>query len=124
MIGFGQCVPPDGCENGEATYTWTDGENYVENWKDGEQNGQGTYTYANGNKYVGEFKNGMRHGKGTFSRPGKWIFEGTFTTNSSWSGILKDLTDGSKYKVRVIDGVMTEQWFLEKEPKGIEKKND
>jgi clan AA aspartic protease (TIGR02281 family) len=80
MIGFGQCVPPDGCENGEATYTWADGENYVGNWKDGEQNGQGTYTYANGNKYVGEFKNGMRNGQGT----------DTYTNGNKYIGEYKD----------------------------------
>ena len=62
MIGLGQCVPPDGCENGEATYTWTDGENYVGENKDDQRHGQGTYTYANGRKEVGEFKNGKLNG--------------------------------------------------------------
>ena len=81
MIGFGQCVPPDGCENGEATYTWTDGENYVGNWKDGEQNGQGTYTYANGNKYVGEWKDSNRHGQGTYTMADGTVYKGLWENN-------------------------------------------
>ena len=117
--------------HGKGTFTYVERKNsgdmiikYTGDFVEGKRHGNAKSWGADGTIHEGEWKNDMRNGKGTFSRPGKWIFEGTFTTNSSWSGILKDLTDGSKYKVRVIDGVMTEQWFLEKEPKGIEKKND
>ena len=53
IIGFGQCIPSDGCNNGIATYNWTNGDNYVGNWKDGLFHGQGTYTFANGEKFKG-----------------------------------------------------------------------
>jgi clan AA aspartic protease (TIGR02281 family) len=104
MIGLGQCVPPNGCENGEATYTYPSGNKYVGEWKDEEQNGQGTYTYANGNKYVGEFKNGMRNGQGTYTsangnkyvgewKDGDFHGQGTYT----WA-------NGNKYVGKYKDG--------------------
>ena len=44
--------------NGQGTITWSDGKNYVGEFKDGKYHGQGTYTWSDGRKYVGEFKNG------------------------------------------------------------------
>ena len=98
MIGFGQCIPPDGCKNGKGIYNWPTGENYNGEWKDEKFNGKGTYTYANGNKYVGEFKNGIRNGKGTdtYANGNKYIGEykdgkqnglGTYTYGKGeWEG--------------------------------------
>ncbi len=40
-------------EHGQGTWTYTEGEKYVGEWKDGKYNGQGTFTYPNGTKYVG-----------------------------------------------------------------------
>jgi len=47
-------------KDGEGTYTWGDGEEYVGKFKDGNFHGLGTYTDANGEKYVGEFKDGKK----------------------------------------------------------------
>ncbi|MDB2423464.1 trypsin-like peptidase domain-containing protein [Paracoccaceae bacterium] len=63
-----------------GTFTWTDGEKYVGEFRDDKIHGQGTYTFANGNKYVGEFKNDKKHGKGTFT----WI------DGSEYVGEFKD----------------------------------
>ena len=41
-----------------------------------EREGQGTYTYANGDQYVGEWKKGLRHGKGTFVHANKKVEKG------------------------------------------------
>ena len=41
-----------------GTYTYTNGDKYVGEWKNGKRNGYGTYAFANGNKYVGEWKSG------------------------------------------------------------------
>ena len=32
------------------------GEKYEGEWKNGKRTGQGTYTWSNGDKYVGEYK--------------------------------------------------------------------
>ena len=123
----------NGTFHGKGTYTNAERKNseeegmmikYTGDYVEGKRHGNAIAWYADGTIHEGEYKNDMREGKGTLSRPGKWIFEGTFTTQTSWSGILKSLTDGRRFKVRVIDGVMTEQLPLEKKAKGIEKKND
>ena len=59
------CIKGD-CENGQGTYTYTNGDKYVGEFKDGKRNGQGTYTYTNGDKYVGGFKDNFWHGQGTW----------------------------------------------------------
>ena len=61
-----RCVSGD-CSNGQGTWTDTDGDKYVGEWKNNKFHGQGTYTYADGDKYIGEFKDGKPHGKGTYT---------------------------------------------------------
>ena len=45
-------------ENGQGTYTSSDGDKYVGEFKDGKQHGQGTLTTTDGQKYVGGWKDG------------------------------------------------------------------
>ena len=40
-----------------GTYTFTNGNKYVGEYKDNKRNGQGTYTFANGKRLVGYFMN-------------------------------------------------------------------
>jgi hypothetical protein len=54
-----QCIEGD-CVNGQGTYTSSNGDKYVGEYKDGKFNGQGTLTFADGEKYVGEFKDGIK----------------------------------------------------------------
>jgi len=35
-------------------YTWTNGDQWIGDWKDGEIDGKGTYIYANESKFIGE----------------------------------------------------------------------
>jgi hypothetical protein len=51
------CIQGD-CENGQGTYTWSDGSKYVGQWKVGKENGNGTYTGIKGYVWTGEFKDG------------------------------------------------------------------
>ncbi len=65
----------------QGTYTWTNGDQYVGEWKDGRMHGQGTYTYATGRRYVGEYKNAKKHGQGTFTYPDGSKAEGIWKEN-------------------------------------------
>ena len=55
------------CVNGQGTYNYASGSQYIGEFKDGKFHGQGTYNYANGNQYIGEVKDGKRHGQGTYT---------------------------------------------------------
>ena len=58
----------DGKRNGQGVGTWPNGDKYVGDHKDGKFDGQGTVTWSTGARYVGEFKDGKRSGQGTFFR--------------------------------------------------------
>ena len=47
-----------------GTFTYSNGDKYVGEFRDNRRHGQGTYTAANGDKYVGEFTDGMPNGQG------------------------------------------------------------
>lgn len=51
------------CTNGFGIMTYSDGSEYVGEWRQGKRHGQGYFTYANGiNRYVGEFTDGSMSG--------------------------------------------------------------
>ena len=54
-VGFAECIKGD-CTNGYGTYTYTDGDKYVGEYKDGQRHGQGTFTLADGTVVKGIFK--------------------------------------------------------------------
>ena len=47
-----------GLNNGKGTLFFSDGREYVGEFKDGEQHGQGTHTLTGGGKVVGEWREG------------------------------------------------------------------
>ena len=51
--------------HGKGTYTFADGKKYVGGWKDGNKNGKGTIIFPDGKKYVSEWKNGLELKKST-----------------------------------------------------------
>jgi hypothetical protein len=69
---FGQSSLP-ACKGSDSTkwsncfgsWTTSNSDKYVGEFKEGKIHGQGTYTFANGNKYVGEFKDDYISGQGT-----------------------------------------------------------
>ena len=50
--------------HGQGTITYA-GNKYVGEWSGGRWDGRGTYTRSDGEKYVGEFKDGQVHGNET-----------------------------------------------------------
>ncbi len=66
------------CENGQGTFIWDNGDQYVGAWKDGKPHGEGTFDWRNRTKFVGEWRDGKKHGYGTHSfqdgsnHIGKW----------------------------------------------------
>ena len=56
-VGFAECIKGD-CNNGYGTFTSTNGDKYVGEWKDGKQHGQGTYTGTDGTVEKGIWKDG------------------------------------------------------------------
>lgn len=64
-----------------GTYTSTNGNKYVGEWKDNKYHGRGTYTYANGDKYVGEFEDNKYHGQGTYTIADGRVQKGTWADN-------------------------------------------
>lgn len=51
----------------QGTFTYSDGSQYVGEFRENEPNGQGIKTLPNGDKYVGEFKQGTFNGRGTLT---------------------------------------------------------
>jgi len=87
----------DGNYNGYGTYTWPDGQKYVGQWLNGEKNGQGTQTWPEGFKYVGQWLNGKRNGQGTFTNPDGDIYNGEFKDGKLHGYGTYTWTDGKKY---------------------------
>ena len=52
---------------GLTTYIFSEGEQYVGEWKNGNRYNQGTYTLPDGGLYVGEWKNDKPNGQGTLT---------------------------------------------------------
>ena len=68
---FAVCIEGN-CGDGYGTYIFSNGDEYVGEWKDDTQHGQGTYTWGvdsefAGDQYVGEYKDDKQHGQGTYT---------------------------------------------------------
>ena len=68
----------DGKKHGQGTYTWPSGQQYIGEWKDDKKNGQGGWTSADGDQYLGEWKDDKKHGQGTYTYTTGKIEEGFF----------------------------------------------
>ena len=76
ILGFGQCTPPNGCENGKGTYTYSKDQRYEGEWLNGEHHGVGTLYYDSVQRYEGEWLNGKKHGTGTYTYSKEQRYEG------------------------------------------------
>jgi hypothetical protein len=106
---YGQSNLP-ACQGSDATrwnncfgsWTASNGNKYVGEWKDGKQNGQGTYYYLaddqfKGFKYVGEYKDNKRHGQGTFTYPNGDKYVGEYKDNKRHGQGTYTFANGDKY---------------------------
>ena len=55
-LSVADCIQGN-CVNGQGTYTWSDGEQYIGEWKGNKKNGLGTYTFADGSVMSGLWNN-------------------------------------------------------------------
>tara|TARA_Y100000814_G_C12344828_1_gene405372 strand:- start:122 stop:2014 length:1893 start_codon:yes stop_codon:yes gene_type:complete len=104
-------------DNCIATYTWTNGDKYIGEYKDNKKYGQGTYIFGlgewNGDQYIGEFKNDKYHGAGIYIHSDGASYVGmyidgllnglgtyTFSDGKVWQGQFKDgnWISGKKYE--------------------------
>jgi hypothetical protein len=87
---------------GKGTYTWSNGDMYVGEFKDGKRNGKGAYTFGKGdfegNRYVGEYKDGEYHGQGTYTWPDGSMFLGEFKDDKPNGQGTYSRSDGMKYE--------------------------
>ena len=114
MIGFGQCVSGD-CENGQGTYFYTTGDQYIGEFKNGEHQGSGTMTWSDGARYVGEWKENKRDGKGTMLLPNGAKYEGEWK-ESKRDGQGKYVFNEYKY-----EGLWENDTFIENKSPTINK---
>ena len=96
----------DVIKHGQGTFTSSDGEKYVGEYKDGKEHGQGTYTWTNGSKYVGEYKDGKRNGQGTWTSSDGIIsflfytkYIGEYKDDNRWNGTIYDKYGYIEYEV-------------------------
>ena len=113
----------DGCF---GTYTFSDGDEYVGEWRNDEPQGDGTYTFADGDKYVGEVKDGNKHGHGAYAfadgaeyvgeyRDGAATGQGTYTWpgGAKYVGEFKDGLSHGYGTLFAADGTVLKQGYWE-----------
>ena len=78
------------CNEGDGSYTYSDGTYYVGSFHNGIPEGQGTVLYTDGRRYEGDWFQHMPNGEGSMSYPdgtvesGNWV-NGIFQSSSSAS---------------------------------------
>jgi hypothetical protein len=93
---FGECTKGN-CENGQGTYTFSDGSEYHGQWKNSKPHGQGILTYLDRSNYEGQWKNNQRNGQGTYVYPDGSKYVGQFKDNKRHGQGTYTFSDGSKY---------------------------
>ena len=77
----------DDKRHGYGTFRFADGDQHVGEYKDGKPNGQGAYTWADGDKYVGEYKDGKPNGQGAYTWADGDKYVGEYKDGKPWEGI-------------------------------------
>jgi uncharacterized protein (TIGR02145 family) len=77
---YSQCISGD-CTNGYGEWNYNEGI-YIGQWKNGKQNGQGTYTGTNGDSYIGNYFDGTRNGKGKYQWKNGDVYDGDWLKGS------------------------------------------
>lgn len=96
------------CTNGTGTFNWTDGSQYIGEFKDSDAHGKGTFTYPNGMRYIGEWKDSKKHGQFTLNFPDGSQYIGEFKDDEfNGQGIL-NFPDGTQSIVEWKEGEFVE----------------
>jgi hypothetical protein len=98
----------DGRHHGQGTYTFAersfDGDQYIGGWKDNKIHGQGTYTWADGNQYIGGWEDNNKHGQGTFTWADGNQYIGGWKDNQKHGQGTYNFADGGQYIGEYKDG--------------------
>jgi len=103
-----------------CSYTWSNGNKYVGEWKNGKQHGQGIHTWSNGNKYNGEWKNNEMHGYGTFTSTPGFKYVGEWKNGHKHGQGTETYPDG-RIIVAIFEKGEIVKKIEEKRPKIVEK---
>ena len=99
----------DDMKHGQGAYIYANGEKYVGGFKDSMKNGPGTYTFATGDKYVGEWKDEKYHGQGTYTfvdgrKETGYYMDGNFLPDiCEGMGLSKGTSEFGKCVLKLID---------------------
>ena len=103
-LAFAECVGDiSNYHNCQGTYTYSNGDKYIGEFKDGKKHGQGTYTFAGG-KYEGEFKDAKRDGQGTLTFADGLKYEGEWKDDKFYGQVTVTYGNGNKYIGEFKDG--------------------
>lgn len=96
-------------DNCFGSFFFSDGDEYVGEFKDDMKHGQGAYIYANGDKYVGEWKDEKYHGQGTYTfvdgrKETGYYMDGNFLPDiCEGMGLSKGTSEFGKCVLKLID---------------------
>ena len=96
-------------DNCFGSFFFSDGDEYVGEFKDDMKHGQGTYNFANGDKYVGEWKDEKYHGQGTYTfvdgrKETGYYMDGNFLPDiCEGMGLSKGTSEFGKCVLKLID---------------------
>ena len=80
--------------HGFGVFTWSNGNEYIGDWKEDRMEGVGSFYYANKSVYDGQFFNNMLHGKGTFFYNDGDVYVGGYKNNLKWGQGLYFFNNG------------------------------
>ena len=115
-LGWTSCVGD--CDNGNGTYTWPSGMQYIGQWKGGAMNGRGTQIWPNGDEYVGQYKGNIMFGRGTYTWPSGDKYTGQFKGPKQHGEGTLTYEDGRRYIGQFKDGQVVPGQGVEYLPDG------
>ena len=99
--------------NGNGTMTWTNGDQYIGDWKNDKKDGQGILT-SKGNKYEGDWKNDKQNGSGEYTWKNGEVYNGDWKDGKQNGSGKMNYSDGNIYDGEWLDdkknGTGTMKW--------------
>jgi clan AA aspartic protease (TIGR02281 family) len=107
IIMFSQCVPKDGCNNGDGVYTFSNKDVFEGKWKN-KKPWKGIYRWHEGDIFDGEWKNGKKW-KGIYTWVAGDIFDGEWKNGKQWKGVMYSETHLHKMERYFENGQTTDK---------------